>query len=896
MPLESHDGLRGNSTLNDVAHATPSAEATSACLVEHEAFASLCRMATARLGLPAAVIGLLGPGGWQPLAMAGLEHAGAVQALDLARSAQAGEAPLFVRDARRDRRFAGHPLALEAAGPRFVASLPLTMSAGPLIGRLCVIDARARRVTRQMRESLADLARLGAALLGQHLLTARLEREIADRQESEQALRVVGARLRAAVDSLPFQFWMVDGHGRCIMQNREDERVWGKIVGQHIYDPLADLEQNQEWRRRLARAFAGETVTFEMRYDREGGQRDFQEIIAPVDLDHKLIGLVGLGIDITARRQAEAALIQAAERTSLALNAGRMGTWEWDLAEDRLSWDDTQCRLFGLGPEQAPTTVGEFMALVHPDDRARLERATRATEAYEDEFRILHADGTTRWIAERGLVTNDPDGRARYLIGVNYDVTDRRAAEARIRELADTDALTGLANRRSFLQTLERELAGLRDGELGAVLLLDLDHFKEINDTLGHDAGDAILQAVARRLLAQRQPTATVARLGGDEFAVILTRLRSAEEVRAIGEAILAAFTPTFRHEGVELHIRASIGISLFPSDGQGAAVLLKNADIALYQAKGQGRGTAMFFDPGLRLELERKRRVGDALRQGLAQDQIELVFQPQVSLENGHHLGFEALVRWRRDGMLLLPSAFLPIAEETGLATAIGRTVARKAMEQMRAWLDQGLDPGRMAINIAATQLKIGDLAGELAGLLASYALEPTRLEIEITENVFLESGQDRIAAVLRAIDQLGISIALDDFGTGYASLTHLKRFPVDRLKIDRSFVHDLDVGAGDAAIVLSIISLAHALGLEVVGEGIETEPQRAFLANAGCDVGQGYLFGQGLGSEAATTYLRCERERGSALAVGPGQPRLIMFRPRPTAGARALPATERP
>ena len=887
--------VEDSSTLNDDAHAPPSAEAASACLTEDGAFSSLCRMATARLGLAAAVIGLRGPEGWQPLAMAGLDHAGAVQALDLARAMRAGEPALVVRDARRHPRFADHAATLDAAGVRFVASLPLTTSAGDLIGRLCVLDTRARRVTRAVRETLADLARLGAALVGQRLLTTRLEREIAERQDSEQALRVVGARLRAAVDSLPFQFWMVDGQGRCIMQNREDERVWGKIVGQHIYDPVADMEQNQEWRQRLTRAFAGETVSFEMRYDREGGRRDFQEIIAPVDLDDELIGLVGLGIDITARRQAEAALVQAAERTSLALSAGRMGTWEWAIAEDRLSWDATQCRLFGVGPETAPTTVGEFMALVHPDDRPKLERATRGTEPYEDEFRIVHADGTTRWIAERGVVTSDLHGQPRHLIGVNYDVTDRRAAEARIRELADTDALTGLANRRSFLLALERELSGLRHGELGAVLLLDLDHFKEINDTLGHDAGDTLLQGVAQRLVAQRRPTDIVARLGGDEFAVILTRLHVAEEVRAISEAILAGFTPTFRHEGHELHIRVSIGVSLFPNDGQDAAVLLKNADIALYQAKGQGRGTSMFFDPGLRLELERKRLVGEALRQGLARDQIELVFQPQVSLANGRHLGFEALVRWRRDGVLLPPGTFLPIAEETGLATSIGRMVALKACEQMRAWLDQGLEPGRMAVNIAATQLKVGDLAGELAGLLASHALEPTRLEIEITENVFLESGQERIAAVLRAVDQLGISIALDDFGTGYASLTHLKRFPVDRLKIDRSFVRDLETDAGDAAIVLSIISLAHALSLEVVAEGIEADTQRAFLANAGCDIGQGFLFGPGLGTEAATRYLRREQERGSAPDAAPGQPRLIMFRPRQGTGVRPARTAER-
>ena len=839
-------------------------------------------MATIQLGLPAAVIGVLGPDGWQPLEAVGLDVAGARHVLDLVGSGPAGEPAFFVPDTRRDSRFAAHPLTTRAAGLRFLASLPLTTMNGQLIGRLCVVDTRPRRVTRFLRETVADLAQLAGALLGQHLLTEQLGRQMVERQESEQALRVSEARLRAAVDSLPFQFWMVDGQGCCIMQNAEDARIWGTVVGQQIYDPVADIEQSEEWRRRLAMAFAGETVRFEMRYDRDNGRRDVEEIIAPVKLDCELIGLVGLGIDITARRQAEAAAAQAAERTSLALTAGRMGTWEWDTAEDRLTWDATQCRLFGLDPAQAPRSAVEFMTLVHPDDRPRLENAVRNSEPFEEEYRILQPDGTVRWIAERGMVAENP----RYMIGVNYDVTDRRLAEARIRELADTDALTRLANRRSFLHTLERELSGQRQAELGAVLLLDLDRFKEINDTLGHDAGDALLQEVAQRLMAVRRPTDTVARLGGDEFAVILSRLHLADEVRKVGETILGCFEAAFRHNGYAMHVRASIGASLFPHDGHEATVLLKNADIALYQAKAQGRGTLMFFDPGLRHELEQKRQVGDALRSGLAHDQIELAFQPQVSLRSGHHLGFEALVRWRRDGVLLPPSAFLPIAEETGLAPAIGRIVMRKAMEQMRFWLDDGLEPGRIAINIAAAQLKSGDFAGELASLMAGYALAPDQLEIEITENVFLESGQDQTAAVLRAVDQQGVSIALDDFGTGYASLTHLKRFPVHRLKIDRSFIHDLDTGSGDAAIVLSIISLAHALGLEVVGEGIEDEHQRDFLARAGCEIAQGFLFGQGLGAEAATAYLRSQQQRRHAVAIG--ENRLVLFRPRSTGSGR--------
>lgn len=865
--------------MGDVARGASAADGRP---VERGAFASLCRLAAARLRAPAAAIGLCDGDGWRPLASVGLDRgvggAAAAGAPDLALFADAGgKRVLLVPDARRHARLAAHPLVAGAPGFRFVASLPLATGAGRLVGRLCVLDTRARRVTPAMRRTLADLARLAAALLGQHLLTGRLERETAERRESELALRVTAARLRAAVDSLPFQFWMADQHGRCIMQNHEDERCWGEIVGQRIYEPLADMAQNEEWRRQLALAFAGGTVRFEMRYDRGGEPRDVEEIIAPVRLDGELIGVVGLGIDVTARRRAEAALAEAQRRLEALTAADIVGVVFGE--DERITGCNREfLRIVGrpdADPAGLTARVLESPGAGVPYARLRSDLLARGRLG-PFEHELARPDGSAVPVLMAAALVER--GAPMRWLGLVQDIGEQKQAEARIRELADTDALTRLPNRRSFLRTLERELAGLREGELGAVLLLDLDRFKEINDTLGHDAGDALLQAVARRLSAERRATDVMARLGGDEFAVVLVRLRSPDEVRAAGERILASFADPFRHEGHELSVRASVGASLFPNDGQDAAMLLKNADIALYQAKGQGRGNLMFFDPGLRVELEQKRLVADALRQDLARDAVELVFQPQVALATGEHVGFEALVRWRRDGALLPPSAFLPIAEEAGLALPIGRAVARKALEQTRAWLDQGLEPGRVAINVSPAQLRIGDLAGELAGLLASHGLQPARLEIEITENVLLGDGQDRIAAVLRAIHQQGVSIALDDFGTGYASLAHLKRFPVDRLKIDRSFVRDLGAGSGDAAIVLSIVGLAHALGLEVVAEGIETKPQRDFLAGAGCEVGQGFLFARGLAAPAATAYLRRRRAREREH----GQASLVAFPPR--------------
>ena len=471
-PADDCGGVRqGSSTVSEHTHPNLATAPAAGSGAEDAVLLGLCRMAMARLGAPIAMIGLVGGGRWQLLHALGLEQAGGANEADFAAFIGDHGPALVIEDAQADDRLAAHPLVVAAPGIRFVASLPLDGNEGHTLGRLCVLDARPRRVTDLMRETLADLAQLGSALLDRHLLASRLDREITERQDSEQALRVMGARLRAAVDSLPFQFWMIDGQGRCIMQNREDERIWGEVVGQHIADPLEDLEQNQEWRHYLARAFAGETVSFEMRYARDGGQRDVEEIIAPINLDGALIGLVGLGVDITARRRAEAALVQAAERSALALAAGRMGIFEWDAAKDRLSWDEAERQLFGVGSDSAPTTVAEFMALVHPEDRQRLENAIRTAEPFEDEYRILHPDGTVRWIAERGVAASDQSGRLLRVIGVNYDVTERRLAGDRIRVLAEAAEAASRA-KSDFLAVMSHEIRNPLTAVLGMADLL----------------------------------------------------------------------------------------------------------------------------------------------------------------------------------------------------------------------------------------------------------------------------------------------------------------------------------------------------------------------------------------------------------------------------------------
>ncbi|GGK22934.1 sensor domain-containing protein [Salinarimonas ramus] len=497
-----------------------------------------------------------------------------------------------------------------------------------------------------------------------------------------------------------------------------------------------------------------------------------------------------------------------------------------------------QWRDIGETPEQRAAWV---------DERLRLHRE-------RPDQRVVQALGDGRW-----LQVSERRSDSGYTVGVRTDITSLKEAEAVIKRHAEQDALTGLANRAVVTQRL-RELIDSRRGcdGMGAVVLLDLDHFKDINDTLGHDAGDALLREVARRLSGAVRASDVVARLGGDEFALVLPGFTDENDAHRVIAAIHRGLRQEITIAGRQFRPSASIGVTLYPQDGETPADLFKNADIALYQAKARGRDTWCFFDPALRNRLERRQEIAHALRTAIADGDLEIALQPQSRTRDGQHAGFEALVRWRRDGEMVSPAEFVQVAEETGLIQPLGRCVLGKALETVRVLLDRGLEPGQVAVNVAAAQLKDESFVGEVERLLARWDLPPSRLEIEVTENVLLDRGSDKVAETLAGLHALGVTIALDDFGTGYASLSHLKRFPVDRLKIDQSFVRDIGSDPEDAAIARTIVNLAHSLGMDVVAEGIETRAQLDFLRLHGCDIAQGYFISRPLlGLEAVAGYL---------------------------------------
>jgi diguanylate cyclase (GGDEF)-like protein len=433
------------------------------------------------------------------------------------------------------------------------------------------------------------------------------------------------------------------------------------------------------------------------------------------------------------------------------------------------------------------------------------------------------------------------DGGER-LVVISRDVTHQKQSEERVRWIANHDPLTGLPNRLLFQERLDEICTG---GGVFALLLLDIDDFKPVNDTLGHDAGDALLCAFADRLRGATRSDDFVARLGGDEFAVILNGLKQAEEVAAAGDAILFALRQPHIHSGRILDCNASVGASLFPAHGTGRTELLKHADIALYVAKANWRGNLRIFDGSMRSEMQSRLSMLGIARQALRDDLIVPFYQPKIDLRTGEVAGFEALLRWRHQSRgIQTPDSIAAAFEDLTTAAAISDRMVEKVIADMRLWRDQGLSFGHVAINSAAAEFRRGDFAERLLERLHQAQIPAECLQLEVTETVFLGRGADYVERALKILSQAGVQIALDDFGTGYASLSHLKQFPVDVLKIDRSFVAELGQDSDAAEIIRAVVNLGLSLNIEVVAEGIETVDQEQRLFNKGCQYGQGHLY----------------------------------------------------
>jgi diguanylate cyclase (GGDEF)-like protein/PAS domain S-box-containing protein len=687
-----------------------------------------------------------------------------------------------------------------------------------------------------------------------------VSRDMAERLKSDAALRESEEHYRFSVELNPQVPWTAspDGSIEEVGPNWQDftgfdpdeARGFGWIDAVHPDDIGATLER---WRQVLA---SGEPIDIDYRLRRADGKYRWVRVRAAPrrDAAGRIVRWYGTLEDIDEHRRNQDALRQSEERFRLAAQAARLGIWDYDPELGTREWSDELRRIFGL-PADAEARPETALALVHPDDRARVEAIARdaalpgGDQRFEMTFRIQRAsDGELRWISANGWRTDGVSGQPSRILVAVRDITETRTADERIRWAARHDTLTRLPNRAAFHDALDEAMArSLPLGGSVGLLLIDVDHLKQTNDCLGHDAGDALLETIAERLQTIAGTQAFTARLGGDEFALLFSGPSAERDMGRASDALAPLLAEAFVHEGRILDCRATCGGSLFPQDGANGAELLKAADLALYAAKAEARGGLLMFRPEMRSDLERRSSMISMARAAIDDERVTPFYQPKVELSSGRLVGFEALLRWHHPRTGLRPPGEISAAfDNLDLALALSDRMFDQAVAHMRRWLDDGVAFGTVAINAASAEFRRDDLAERILERLERAAVPARLLELEVTETVFLGAGAGHVDRALRMLSAAGVRIALDDFGTGYASLSHLKQYSVDAIKIDRSFVCNLENAAGDAAIVNAVINLGVSLRMDIVAEGIETQAQASYLLQQGCAFGQGYLFGK--------------------------------------------------
>ncbi len=575
--------------------------------------------------------------------------------------------------------------------------------------------------------------------------------------------------------------------------------------------------------------------------------------------DGRFEGYRGTASDITQLNIARSLLDKRTRALEEAHRLGKIGTWRHKLKTGKTTWSPELYHLLGFDPQTFEPTAENIRPYFLGDDANRFwamqTRILRTCETEGIDLRIRHTDGKARDLAVICKV-EAVDGKAVRIIGTAQDVTDRKEAERRLEQLAYTDPLTGLANRTLF----KRRLAGLVEDSAsgasgGALLFVDLDRFKEVNDTLGHFAGDRLLIHVADVLRRETDPGSFVARLGGDEFAVLLHGHRSSHVgILDLATRLIAKLSaPVDLTEG-EACIGATIGIAMLPEHGRTAEVAARNADLALYMAKEAGRGQARLFEPAYAEAVDKKLDLGRSLRQAVETGALETHYQPQLDLKTGRVTGFEALVRWSHpERGPISPSEFIPIAENSGLIVDLGRWVLRNACRQGRDWLDAGLPRRSISVNVSPAQIWNGDFETVVATALAETGFPPDLLCLELTESLFVDHTKNRVRDTLTRLSKIGVQLALDDFGSGYSSLGYLTRLPFNCLKIDRSFVDGISVMPEKRKLLGGMIALSHGLGMTVVAEGAELQEEVDVLVGFDCEVVQGFVFSPPVSADKA-------------------------------------------
>jgi diguanylate cyclase (GGDEF)-like protein/PAS domain S-box-containing protein len=664
-------------------------------------------------------------------------------------------------------------------------------------------------------------------------------------------LRISETKNRALLNAMPDVMFRINREGTLLEAKESKDFSLGeplaREVGRNLYEVLP-VGVAQNTLAAVGKCLAnGTTETSEYQLMVDGVLHYFEVRLVECGENEALAILR----DITQRKRAENALRESEERYALAMEGATDGLWDWDMRTNEVHYSLRWKSMLGYNDQEISASAEEWFKRIHPEDIEQVRILLNAhlegvSPHFEAEHRMLHRDNTYRWVLTRGIAIRDKSGKPFRMAGSLGDITDRKRAQEQLLHDALYDPLTGLSNRALLVNRLEHALSHIKRSadHLFSVLFLDLDRFKNVNDSFGHTCGDRVLVNIARRLEQCVRPGDTVARIGGDEFVILLEDIKEMGTALTVAERIERTLSAPINLEGREVVIPASIGIALASSKYEKAEDILRDADIAVYRAKALGRARHVVFDPAMHQKTVALLELETDLRRAIERQEFILYYQPIVSLETGDAVSVEALIRWEHpERGLVPPNEFIPLAEETGLILPIGEWVLREACKQITAWRKSSGSSPVVALNVSSHQLKQEDFPQRVGGILKEYGLPPDSIELEITETVLmenLETGQEKLAQ----FKEMGVALSLDDFGTGYSSLSYLQRFPVQKLKVDRAFVANLGLDPETTQIVQAIFHLARGLGLDVVAEGIETTQIVSRLKGMGCKFGQGYFF----------------------------------------------------
>jgi diguanylate cyclase (GGDEF)-like protein/PAS domain S-box-containing protein len=795
----------------------------------------------------------------------------------------------IVPDASRDLRFRAHPAVAGEPHIRFYAGVPLLGHDGHAIGTLSVMDLAPRALDDAQIQMLRILAGEVMTRLALHKSLAALGKAIRRRASLHKRLRAVHRRFesricertvqlqrefdkrareaalsQAIVDGLPGIFYVFNRDGKFLRWNRNFETVTGcsrdDVARSHPLDFFGTEDEKRLVEQRIGRVFSDGSAAVEADLLTRGGAK-IPYYLSGVRIELNGEPCVsGMGLDLTERRRAEENLRLKNRAIQASVNAivitGLDGRIEYANPAFEKITGYPVAEVLGKSCKFLQGTDTQQPAI------AAIRHAVEAREEGGGLLRNYRKNGELFWNDVHIAPVRAPDGAVTHFVGVLNDISEIRRYEEQLQRHANVDPLTDLANRHALKESIRHALAlAQRLGALVTVGFIDLDNFKFINDSLGHNIGDELLKRVAERLAGCLRGQDTIARYGGDEFAFVLMGQADERGVALLMDRILKTIDRPFNIEGHKFFVSCSIGISFYPKDGQDADTLLKNADAAMYRAKESGRNNFQFYTAAMNKRVTERLSMEAKLRQALANDEFVLHYQPKVDLRSGQMVGTEALLRWcPQSGPIVSPAIFIPLAEETGLIVPIGEWVLRTACAHNKTLQDCGLPELRVAVNISARQFEPKTLADTVRSALQASGLSANFLELELTESLVMQSPEEAID-VLHDLKEMGLRLAIDDFGTGYSSLSRLQRFPVDRLKIDQSFVRDIGADPNDAIIARAVISLGHSLGMSVIAEGVSSPEQLAFLRENGCDEMQGYLFSRPVPIEELALLLKENR-----------------------------------